>query len=488
MTRTASFALVLSALAFAACSGPTVDSDAGTDGGAQPDAGTPTPDSGPTPDAGPPPDAGPTGCTVGCNFVELALGSDHTCARRENGEVWCWGRDLEGQLGDGAPRHDSCGVDMGVPIDCSSTPVQVRAIESGRPVPVTDAVQISSEGGLSTCMVRESGEVWCWGLEGIARVNGAMLEHRFAAQRIEDFGDVGHVSDGWLHTCMTQGPDGHVVCFGYNESGQLGVGDRMEIRIPNEARPVLDPSDATMALSGAVEVAVGGFSDTTCARTADRVYCWGTNRDGQLGDGSTSHDATQCMPSMTASYDCTSTPVVVGGGDTPLANVGQITAGVAHVCALGSGDDAGRVWCWGDNRGGQLAQPDTVSTSNVAIEITGLGEVAQIDAASRQTCARQTDGTVWCWGFNLRGQLGDGLMDHSTTCTFGSTSGDCSRTPVQVMGIDDATVIGVGNSHACAIRAGGTAVSCWGYNDTSQLGDRTRDTRYAPVNVVGLPD
>lgn len=484
MTRTAYFALI--ALAVAACDSPTTETDAGTDAGQTPEDGGP-PDSGPLPDSGPPPDAGPTGCTSGCAFVQLALGSDHTCARRENGEVWCWGRNQEGQVGDNRPRHETNCAAVGTdPVDCTSIPQQVRTRAGTTIGLLLDATSISSEGGLSTCAVRESGEVWCWGLEGIARVNGGMREYRLAAQRIEDFGGVSQASDGWLHLCMVQGAEDRVVCYGYNESGQLGVGDRMEIRIPDDARPVRDPSDTSMALEGVLEVTASGFGDTTCARTADTLYCWGTNRDGQLGDGSGSHDATACTPSMTASYDCSNTPVVVGDG-APLANVGQVTAGIAHVCALGTGDDAGTVWCWGDNRAGQLAQPGTVSSANVPTAVEGLGEAVQIDAGGRTTCARLADGTVWCWGFNLRGQLGDGTMDHATTCTFGDTSGDCSRVPVQVSGIDDAVDLDIGQSHACVIRASGE-IWCWGYNDNRQLGDNTRMTRYAPVRVVALPD
>jgi alpha-tubulin suppressor-like RCC1 family protein len=476
-------ALALSALSLAACSGGVTDADAGTDAGGTPptDAGT-RPDGGPRPDSGPRPDGGtPPGCTVDCEFVELGLGADHSCARRANGEVWCWGRGQEGQLGDNRSRHENCSEVGRDPIDCSSTPVQVRTQVGGAVSVLRDATQISSEGGLSNCAVRATGELWCWGLEGIARANGGSQEYRIAAQRVEDFGEISAVSDGWLHTCMVRGAGDNVVCYGFNESGQLGVGDRVEIRIPDASRAVLDPTDATRALAGVDQVTAAGFGDTTCALVDGRVWCWGTNRDGQLGDGSLEHET--CTPSMTSTYDCIASPVLVGG-EAGLAGVTQITAGTGHVCAL---DAEGQVWCWGDNRAGQLAQAVDVESSNLPVQVAGLGAVAEVDAAGRLTCARLVDGTVWCWGFNSRGQLGDGLMSHDTMCTFGDTTSDCSRVPVQVEGIDDATELAVGNQHVCVIRETG-GISCWGYNDTRQLGDGTRTTQYAPVPVLGLPD
>jgi alpha-tubulin suppressor-like RCC1 family protein len=482
MNRSLLLAIAASMLSLTACDGGSTDTpDAGPDGGGPVDSGTR--DSGPPRDGGPRPDGGPPGpsCTSGCAFIELALGTDHSCARRENGEVWCWGRNQEGQLGDNRTRHENCAEVGREPVDCSSTPVQVRTQSGGAVALLLDAAQITAEGGLSSCVVRETGELWCWGLEGISRVNGGSQQFRMAAQRVEDFGQVGQASDGWLHLCMTQGAEDRVVCYGYNESGQLGVGDRTEIRIPNAARAVVDPADPTRSLTGVDEVAVGGFGDHTCARVGDRVWCWGTNRDGQLGDGQLVHET--CTPSMTATYDCVAQPVPVGGAADPLTGVTQLAAGVAHTCAL---DADGAVWCWGDNRAGQLAQPQATASSNLPIQVTGIGAAAEVDVGGRMSCARLTDGTVWCWGFNFRGQLGDGVMDHETTCTFGDTTGDCSRVPVQVSGITDATELSVGNQHACVIRANGQ-VWCWGYNDNRQLGDGTRNTSYVPVRVSRLP-
>lgn len=486
MNRSLLLALAACALSLTACDGAVETPDAGADGGTAPDSG-PRDAGGPPPDSGPPPDGGPPTptCTAGCEFVELALGSGHSCARRENGEVWCWGNNEQGQLGDGTSRHENC-APVGVrPVDCSSTPVQVRARAAGMATEgLPDVRQLSSEAGRSSCVVRSTNELWCW---GHVLTSMGMRAEALAAIRVEGFGGVVQASDGGSHLCMVQGTDLQVVCYGSNDSRQLGTaGSINDLFSPMLTEVVQDPEDPTRGLHEVETVTVGG--DTSCALRGGQVWCWGTNRDGQLGDGLGSHDEARCgLAGMGELYDCSSVPVQVGGAD-PLRNVVQVAAGVAHVCAL---DSDGEVWCWGDNRAGQAGQPRTTESLNVPTRVEGLTsesvQVAEIDAAGRFTCARLSNGTVRCWGFNLRGQLGDGMESHGTTCRATTAEqGDCSETPVEVSGITDATALSAGGQHACVLRASGEAW-CWGYNDTRQLGDGTRETRYLPVRVARLP-
>ncbi|HEY8432542.1 MAG TPA: hypothetical protein VIL20_29430, partial [Sandaracinaceae bacterium] len=489
MNRTGSFAItaLASFLLALGCDGtPDPEADAGADSGAgQPDAGR---DAGPPPpeDAGPPPDGGPTGCTEGCAFVELALGSSFTCARRENGEVWCWGRNQEGQLGTGRRRHSDCAAVGSEPVDCSGVAVPVRALEGGSVVQVRDAIAMSARGG-STCIVREGRGVWCWGFEGTPPPGGGMPAIRLEARAIAGFESADGVANAHHHICALYAEDGHAVCFGYNGDGQLGLGHR-EDPIPMPRGSVLGEGGAG-TLTGIVEL-VGSSFATTCARTDTGVYCWGNNDSNQFGDGLLAHDAERCGGTMITSYDCSSTPVRVGDPSEPLTDVAQLALGSQHACALGND---GVVRCWGDNRAGQAGQPPSMSTVPLPTEVPGMTGVTQIATTSRFTCALKSDGTVWCWGYNLHGQLGDGIADHgvagsSDNCTpTTSESGDCSGDPVQVAGIDDATHIGTGGSHACAIRASGE-LWCWGYNDTRQLGNNSRETSFTPVRVIGLPD
>lgn len=112
--------------------------------------------------------------------------------------------------------------------------------------------------------------------------------------------------------------------------------------------------------------------------------------------------------------------------------------------------------------------------------------IAEIELGARHTCARKSDGTVWCWGSNDFGQLGDGMEEHpEDQCMNGMTLIDCSSVPVQVAGIDDAVELEVGRQHSCVIRAGGT-VWCWGYNDNYEVTPGSRLPVYAPVQVPSL--
>ena len=107
-------------------------------------------------------------------------------------------------------------------------------------------------------------------------------------------------------------------------------------------------------------------------------------------------------------------------------------------------------------------------------------------ASGSHSCALDTDGRRYCWGSNIELQLGDGVADHGERCTSGGTDSDCSRTPVSVAVIDDATYLAVNSATSCAIRADGS-VWCWGFNTNRQLGDGSRENRSMPVMVMGTP-
>lgn len=477
-----SLAALLGLTLATACGESNEDLDAGADAGAV-DAGDETLDAGPDdPDTGTDlPDAGPMGCQEGCEFVELSLGILHSCGRRANGEALCWGRGQELQLGDGRTRHEQCAEVGSDPEDCTDNPVNVRWEDgTARPI-VEDATQVTTRGFGASCVLRGAGELWCWSLETIPEVSGGMPRQRMIAERdldALDGIDQASVSDG--HMCVIQGPDRQVHCAGSNSFGQLGVGDR-EVRYVD---PMAVMIDDTTSLDGAEEVVVshGGF---TCARTADAVYCWGANDDDQLGDGvDTTHVTEPCMgSSVTDIFDCAPSPVRVGEESAPLGAVSSMALGPSHVCVVESSDGSpGPVLCWGDNRGGQAGQPDTEETVGFPTAVGGIDDAVQVAAGSAFSCALHADGTISCWGSNLHGQLGDGVEDHGATCVRGSDSVDCSRTPVQVSTIDDATFLAANASHACAIRANGS-VWCWGRNNNKQAGEDSRDNQFAPVMV-----
>jgi alpha-tubulin suppressor-like RCC1 family protein len=474
-----------SALAITAgCDNSTGGMDSGVDGGGAEDAGR---DSGPRPDAPREPDggrdAGPS-CTTGCAWVELALLTETSCARRENGQVRCWGRGQNGELGDGAMAHaPGCPTGPAVSEDCSARPVTV-ALPGDDP-----AAAISSHGGVSACAIDDDGDVHCWG-EMAFQIGAMAPASRRTPVPFEGLTSIAAVSDSFRHVCARRA-DGTAVCAGQNSRGQTGTGSfSPEVSLP---MPVVtpDPGDPTMniPLTGVLEIQTSAsFGELTCARTATTVYCWGRDEAGQLGTGDEMY--TECMEDMNR-FNCTSAARPLTGIDGSM--VTQLAVGRAFACALMAD---GSAMCWGDNRSGQLGLGDNMQRTTPAA-LTFAMPAVQLVAGGSYACARLMDGSVVCWGSNDNGQLGDGINDHvpggSPRCMVGTSLIDCVRAPVAVAVIDDATHIAAGSSHNCVIRESGE-VWCWGANDKLQAGDgpttrpsmADRAPRYSPVMVQGL--
>ncbi len=265
-----------------------------------------------------------------------------------------------------------------------------------------------------------------------------------AAFQIEPLVDVRAVVAGWDHSCALTGAGG-VVCWGSNAQGQLGDGTHAGRALPR----------SVVGLARGVQALAAGTGFTCALTTAGGVLCWGDNRFGQLGDGTTTPRAT---------------PVAVQGLGTGVA---ALEAGYHHACARTT---AGQVMCWGSNLTGQLGDGSTGNQRSLPVEVAGLPPGAALLAIGyHHTCASVADGALYCWGGNYQGQLGDGTTSHRAT-------------PGAVLGLAGSVVsLAAGGGHTCAVVEGG-GVSCWGFNDDGEIGDGTRDNqRPLPVQVVGLP-
>ena len=200
-------------------------------------------------------------------------------------------------------------------------------------------------------------------------------------------------------------------------------------------------------LTGAVDLAAG-YGHACALLSNATMRCWGENREGQLGNGTTANPGT-------------AQPVTVSG----ISGATAFTTGAYHTCALLGN---GTLRCWGRNSNAQLGN-GTYTNSSTPVAVTGITTAAAVSGGGAHTCAALSDGTVRCWGENDFGQLGNG-----TTAA--------SSTPVQVPGLSGAVGISAGWRHTCALLGNGT-IQCWGQGQFGQLGNGSTTNRTTPVAV-----
>lgn len=292
----------------------------------------------------------------------IEAGGGHSCALTVSGQLYCWGRNVNGQVGDGSGGPET---------QDRYLPVAVK----GLPSPVKRAAL----GYQHSCALLKDGEVHCWG----QNYNGQLgqgeggYEMTFSASPLLVKGlrrEAQQLVVGGNHACVLF-ERGSVSCWGDNRHGQIGDGSDVERAVPIPVEGLLEP---------AVLLAAGG-RHTCAAMESGAVNCWGDNQFGQVGDGSL---VGRLKPATVGG---------VGRGVTALA------LGQAHSCALlGTGE----VDCWGNNAIGQLGTGD-YNSSPTPRRVT-LPRAVRIVAGDHHTCVLLSGGKLDCWGQNYYGQLGDG--------------------------------------------------------------------------------
>lgn len=235
--------------------------------------------------------------------------------------------------------------------------------------------------------------------------------------------------------------DGTVWGLGGNAFGQLGNGTLQSKQVPEQVT----------SLSDVIAVAAGE-RHTAAVKSDGTVWTWGFNTSGQLGDGSSSQR---------------NSPVQVSGV-SGISDIVDIAAGSWHTVALKSD---GTVWAWGTcyYHSADYNYDDGRSGYKIPVQISGLTGVSAITAGSNHTAVLKSDGTVWMWGDNTYGQLGDGTTQSR-------------QVPGQVLGLSDIVAIGTGAEHTVALKQDGT-IWAWGSNTYGQLGDGTETNSYTPVQI-----
>jgi len=326
------------------------------------------------------------------------------------------------------------GVDAQVDVDggasCDDTCVWGCSPDCDPPVSISSRT-------VHVCVSRESGAAVCWGWNDFGQLGSAPSDPVGQPQEVSVLGL--EASTGRDHSCV-RSTDGSVSCWGGNFAGQLGNGTD-EIRfVP---RAVVGVSDVIDIASGATH---------SCVARVDRtVACWGSNDSGQLG-----------VPPLESVRSDART--VVG-----LTDVVEVVAGLGHTCALREG---GEVYCWGDNRKGQLGDA-SFTRRTTPVQVRNLPDAQRIFAGAEHTCAIRASGELWCWGNNENGQLADGSQTNRST----PVHSDSSRTFA-----DGAA----GQGFTCAVDVGG-GLWCWGDNSAGQLGRGTRNDVVNPPALVDIP-
>lgn len=348
----------------------------------------------PTTSMAPSTTAAPT-TTVGAAVVvkpgsyRLATLTTSSCAITQKGAVKCWGRNEQGQNGNGRS-----GVDL-----LDEHPVQVTGLDAT--TAARTAVEMSGRGGYHVCALTKSGAVMCWGSRTYGQLgdgfgNGRDVSSRSTALAVAEFDGssiaktASFVATGETTSCAIK-VSGALFCWGDNRAGQAALGDRTYSNVPVQ----VEGFDGTSDGRSAVMVSIGSTATCAVSKTG-AVWCWGTNSSGQLGDGTRS---AQSGPVKSAVIDGTSS-------DRQAISV---SAGATNACAVISN---GAVKCWGNaSQGlfGSLTQSGFVLTPTTVTGIDGSTPSKQatlVSTSPNHSCALLANSSVTCWGNSGLGQAG----------------------------------------------------------------------------------
>jgi alpha-tubulin suppressor-like RCC1 family protein len=371
----------------------------------------------------------PCPSSAGHSAMAISAGSAYACAVKSGGDVKCWGDNLKGELGNGTTT-------------ASKVPVQVSGLTSG--------VTAIGAGFFHTCALTTGGAVKCWGDNSYGQLgNGTFTSSAVAVQVSGLTSGVTAISVGEDHTCAITS-SGAAKCWGDNSDGALGNGTYTTSALPVQVSGLTTGVTAISAGSG--YNASFPTSNFTCAIAAGAAKCWGRGENGELGHGTATFSST--MPVQVTGLTSSVKAISAGGAhacaivstgaakcwgsnsDGELGNgtntdsavpvqVSRLTSGVRaitadespfgsqpgtnHSCAITS---TGGATCWGTNLDGELGN-GTSTDSRVPVSVSGLTSVTSISAGSQATCAVAAGGTAICWGWNGSGNLGNGTTSRS---------------------------------------------------------------------------
>ena len=362
------------------------------------------------------------------------------------------------------------------------------SVTTAATLPIVTSAKLSA-GSESSMALRSDGSLWSWGRNYYGALGDGTGSDRDTPVSVQGLGGgtIGMSASRGTHALAVRG-DGVVYAWGQNNYGQLGDGTQTDHNTP---QPV-------PGLTGVVSVATGPAGFSVAVKSDGTLWAWGYNGQKQLGDGSSTNRSAPVQVKDVSGFMSNVKDVALRESGTPallLKNDGTVwnwgynlaaptqVAGITTATAIAAGYDHalilkadGTLWSFGRDSEGQLG--DGAGDSNGAAlrqvidptDATGkMTGVAAISARYLQSFAVKRDGTLWAWGQNSYGRLGDG----SNANRF---------SPVQVIGLSGMVAVAAGDNHTIAMKSDGTLYA-WGYNGNGRLGDNTGLDRWTPIEV-----
>jgi alpha-tubulin suppressor-like RCC1 family protein len=369
--------------------------------------------------------------TGGTDWKQVSSGDLHTAAIKTDGTLWTWGSNGSLKLGrlSGLPFR--------------MTPVTTFAGGTNWADTATtepEDLYTLSAGGSHTGAIKTDGTLWTWGFGSFGRLgNFATTTTSTPVTTFAGGTNWKQVSSGGVHTAAIK-TDGTLWTWGYGGSGRLGTNDTT-----NTSTPVTTFAGGT----DWKQVSAGG-NHIAAIKTDGTLWTWGSSTSGRLGNAVTSGNI--------------STPVTTFAGG---ADWTQVSVGDQHTAAIKTD---GTLWTWGSGGNGRLGNFATTTTSTPVTTFAGGTDWKQVSAGSGHTSAIKTDGTLWVWGSNFFGQLGDNIIISRST-------------PVTTFaGGTNWKQITCADSHTAAIKTDGTLWT-WGFNLYGQLGNNSTTNTSTPVTT-----
>jgi alpha-tubulin suppressor-like RCC1 family protein len=437
--------------------------------------------------------------TGGNNWKQVSCGYQSTAAVKTDGTLWTWGQNSYGELGDGTMVSKSSPAQtvmggyrwLSVSIGPHALAIAADVISGDRGgtgvantnKTITIGGNLTTSGAFDTTLtstantsvtlpvtgtlatlndiatpndvealndkIELEGAAWLWGTGEYGALGDDTGTNRSSPIQTITGGSNWKQASCGFHSTAAVKTDGTLWGWGSNNDGQLGDGTR--------GTPRYSPVQTTIGGNNWKQVSRGKSQTSThtaAVKIDGTLWTWGNNNAGQLGDGTT-----------TSAFDRKTSPEQTITGGT---NWKQVSCGLNYTAAIKAD---GTLWTWGQNSYGQLGDDSVVDRSSPVQTIAGGNIWKQVACGYRHTAAVKTDGTLWLWGRNYFGQLGDDTITDKSS-------------PIQtVAGGTDWNLVSGGETHTAAVKANGS-LWLWGFNGDGRIGNDETTNYSSPVQTI----